>query len=138
MRGYIIRVVKGTTPMSIKSAIYKNSVGHLQASMAYGVVAAGCTGRSFKSEDLVIVLEDCNEDYMYGALCIAEGSQDTDSGYQNIWPNWQPNNPNKVVINKVKFITQIVIVPKSIIGRLTQTDIANINRKSVIDYIFNK
>ena len=125
--------------MKSKSAIYKNSIGHLATSMAYGVVAAGCTNRTFNAEDLVIVLEDnpSDSDTYFAGLAIAKGETVTDKGYNFYWPNWQANNPNKVVINKVKFISNIVIIPKSVVGRVTQTDIALANRSEVIDYIMN-
>jgi len=122
--------------MNTKSAIYKNSVGHLQASIAYGAVSAGCTGRTFKPEDLVIVTEDIqnNNDYVFAALSVASGNLHTES-YQTVWPNWVPNNDKKVVVNQVKFITSIVMLPKKLIGPCTQTDIKLENRQQVIDYL---
>ena len=125
--------------MKTKSAIYKNSFGHLQTSMAYNVVAAGCTNRVFESEDLVIVIEDnpSDSDTYFAALAIATGKT-SDKGYDFYWPNWQPNNPEKVAINQVKFFGKIVIIPKEVVGPCTQTDISLANRSEVINYIFNE
>ena len=120
-----------------KSAIYKHSVGHLQTSMAYGVVAAGATGRVFKAEDLIIVIEEnqADPDTYYAALGYATG-ETAEKSYDFYWPNWAPSNPAKVAVNQVKFITKIVVIPKDIVGRVTQTDIAAANRPAVIDFIF--
>ena len=126
------RTINGTT----RCAIYGRGIGHLQASMVYGVVAAGCTGRTFSAGTTVIVLENNPADPESYVVALAEalGEQSTEH-FTTFWPHWDANFPNKVVVNKVRFTTSAVAVPKSVVGRLTQTDIAASTRAAVIDYV---
>ena len=134
---YTKHISNQPTMTSTKSAIYKHSVGHLQTSMAYGVVAAGATGRVFKAEDLIIVIEEnqADPDTYFAALGYATG-ETAEKSYDFYWPNWAPSNPAKVAVNKVKFIPKLAVIPKDIVGRVTQTDIPIANRPAVIDFIF--
>jgi len=124
------------TTLPTKSALYTKCTGHLEISMAFNAVAAGCTGRRFKKGELIIVLQQLPEieDIMVGALAIATGDEHA-MPHGNLWVNWVPNNPTKVVVNEVKFITRPVAIGKAIYGNLTQTDIAMANRPAVITHL---
>lgn len=119
-----------------KSALYTKCTGHLELSMAFNAVAAGCTNRRFKEGDLVIVLQELPgiESTMVGALAIATGKLATQK-WSDIWVNWIPNNPDKVCVNEVKFITRPVAITKATYGKLTQTDISLSSRPGVISHL---
>ena len=126
------------TTLSTKSAIYTKCTGHLELSMAFNVVAAGCTNRRFKEGDLIIVLQELPgiEGTMLGALAIATGNL-SPLNHKDIWTNWVPNNPAKVTVNEVKFVTRPVAITKEVYGKLTQTDIPMSNRQAVITHLMH-
>ena len=132
------------TTLTTKSALYTKCSGHLELSMAFNAVAAGCTGRRFKKTDLIIILQELPgiNDVMLGALATAtgrsnhgEGEDFIDLDWAGIWVNWVPNNAEKVCVNEVQFVTRPVAISKAIYGNLTQTDIAMSNRPAVINHL---
>ena len=118
----------------MKTAMYFHSNGsHLATAMAHNAIAFGSRGYTLKNNETAIALEKLQDGTVIG--CIVQGTgKKTNQTFQHIWPNWKPSNPHKVVTNKVIFKTKLHILPKHILGKLSQAGIKQQNQAKTIQH----
>ena len=120
--------------MRSRSCVYKSGGEHLEDCITKSVACAGSTGRNFPKNVPVIVVDKLSDGDYKVAIGISTG-RISEFHYSEIWKNWNPSNPEKVVVNEVLFYKICNKVPASVIGKTSQTDISIEKRKAVYDYV---
>ena len=105
-------------------------------SFAFRAVTFGSRGYKLRRGELAFVIERLGNGTVIG--CIAKGlGRAHKKHYSKIWPSWKPARPNKVYVNRVKFVTIPKRIPPEIHGIRSQIGIPNTHTVQCLNHLYS-